>query len=170
MPEEINRIVTDHLADLLFVTEESGIKNLRQEGVDDNKIHFVGNTMIDSLLAFKDQARLSPVLSTLGLRVGNNASEQGDIGRYALLTLHRPSNVDERASFLKILEGLNELASLCPIIFPVHPRTQKKIAEFGFDRFFSYRQEAGETQSRCQMRQKDASAWLTRLATSTFSA
>ncbi len=144
MPEEINRIVTDHLADMLFVTEESGIRNLRHEGVEDQKIHFVGNTMIDSLLAFRDQARLSPVLSTLGLRAGNGASQTGnDVVRYALLTLHRPSNVDERESFLNILEGLNELASFCPIIFPVHPRTRKKIADFGFDGFFSFRQNGG---------------------------
>jgi UDP-N-acetylglucosamine 2-epimerase (non-hydrolysing) len=137
MPEEINRIVTDHLADLLFVTEESGIRNLRQEGVEDHKIHFVGNTMIDSLLAFRDQARQSPILSALGLRTGDGMSEVGSgVAPYALLTLHRPSNVDERESFLKILEGLNELASLCPIIFPVHPRTRKKIADFGFEDFF----------------------------------
>ena len=107
MPEEINRIVTDHLADLLFVTEESGIRNLRQEGIADHKIHFVGNTMIDSLLAFKDKARLSPILDTLGLRAGNGSPESGNgVARYALLTLHRPSNVDQRESFLNILEGL----------------------------------------------------------------
>ncbi len=142
MPEEINRIVTDHLADLLFVTEESGIKNLRKEGVEDHKIHFVGNTMIDSLLAFRDQARLSPVLSMLGLRSGNGSPKQdNDVARYALLTLHRPSNVDERESFLNILEGLKELVSFCPVIFPAHPRTRKKIADFGFDDFFNYRQD-----------------------------
>jgi len=137
MPEEINRIVTDHLADLLFVTEESGLKNLREEGIPDRKIHFVGNTMIDSLFAFKDKARQSPILGGLGLRAENGHIELGNgVAPYALLTLHRPSNVDQRESFLSILEGLEELASSCPIIFPAHPRTQKKIADFGFERFF----------------------------------
>jgi len=139
MPEEINRIVTDHLADLLFVTEESGIKNLRQEGIADHKIHFVGNTMIDSLVAFRDKAGLSPILDTLGLRAGKGSSGlKNDVARYALLTLHRPSNVDQRESFLSILEGLQDLTSLCPVIFPAHPRTQKKIADFGFEDFFHH--------------------------------
>jgi UDP-N-acetylglucosamine 2-epimerase (non-hydrolysing) len=138
MPEEINRIVTDHLADLLFVTEESGIKNLRQEGVPQEKIHFVGNTMIDSLLAFRHKASESPVLDALGLRNGATGHWQGNgVAQYALLTLHRPSNVDQRESFLNILEGLDDLAHACPIIFPAHPRTKKKIAEFGLEQFFS---------------------------------
>ncbi|MGB7267864.1 MAG: UDP-N-acetylglucosamine 2-epimerase (non-hydrolyzing) [Terracidiphilus sp.] len=143
MPEEINRIVTDHVADLLFVTEESGVRNLHREGIADHRIHFVGNTMIDSLLAFKDQARLSPILSALGLRSGDGLPESGDgVAPYALLTLHRPSNVDERESFQNILEGLNELASNCPIVFPVHPRTRKKIADFGFEDFFIHQNGA----------------------------
>jgi UDP-N-acetylglucosamine 2-epimerase (non-hydrolysing) len=138
MPEEINRIVTDQLADLLFVTEGSGLQNLRQEGIPDRKVYFVGNTMIDSLLAFKHKADLSPILDTLGL--SGNGSRHGSANgaaRYALLTLHRPSNVDQRETFLNILEGLEELSSLCPVIFPAHPRTQKRIAEFGLERFFS---------------------------------
>ncbi|MFZ0977939.1 MAG: UDP-N-acetylglucosamine 2-epimerase (non-hydrolyzing) [Candidatus Acidiferrales bacterium] len=138
MPEEINRILTDHLADLLFVTEQSGLGNLRQEGIPDRKIHFVGNTMIDSLLAFKHKADQSPILGNLGLGGGNGSRHGSTNGaaRYALLTLHRPSNVDQRESFLNILEGLEDLANACPIIFPAHPRTQKRIAEFGFERFF----------------------------------
>ncbi len=138
MPEEINRTLTDHLADLLFVTEQSGLGNLRQEGIPDRKIHFVGNTMIDSLLAFKHKADQSPILDNLGLRGGNSSRHGSTNGaaRYALLTLHRPSNVDQRESFLNILEGLEDLANACPIIFPAHPRTQKRIAEFGFERFF----------------------------------
>jgi UDP-N-acetylglucosamine 2-epimerase (non-hydrolysing) len=138
MPEEINRILTDHLADLLFVTEESGLRNLREEGVSDGKVHFVGNTMIDSLLAFKDRADRSPILDILGLRAGDyrNCSMKG-AAHYALLTLHRPSNVDQRVVFLNILEGLEELSNSCPVIFPAHPRTRKKIAEFGLERFFS---------------------------------
>ena len=137
MPEEINRILTDHVADLLFVTEESGLRNLREEGISSEKIHFVGNTMIDSLLAFKHKAEQSSILNKLGLRGSGspNGSANG-AARYALLTLHRPSNVDQRETFLNILEGLAGLSSLCPLIFPAHPRTQKRIAEFGLDRFF----------------------------------
>jgi UDP-N-acetylglucosamine 2-epimerase (non-hydrolysing) len=137
MPEEINRILTDHVADLLFVTEESGLRNLREEGISSEKVHFVGNTMIDSLLAFKHKAEQSSILDKLGLQAGSsqNGSTNGT-ARYALLTLHRPSNVDQHATLLNILEGLAELSSLCPLIFPAHPRTQKRITEFGLDRFF----------------------------------
>lgn len=137
MPEEINRILTDHVADFLFVTEESGLRNLREEGISSEKIHFVGNTMIDSLLAFQHKAEQSSILDKLGLR-GNSSPNGSTNGaaRYALLTLHRPSNVDQRETLLNILEGLTELSALCPLIFPAHPRTQKRIAEFGFDRFF----------------------------------
>ena len=133
MPEEINRIVTDHLSDMLFITEESGIENLRREGIAEEKIHFVGNTMIDSLLAYKDQADKSPALDTLGLR-----DASGLVRQFALLTLHRPSNVDERATFQSILEGLKELASSCPIMFAAHPRTRKRITEFGLERYFHF--------------------------------
>src|SRR5271157_398296 len=128
MPEEINRILTDHVADLLFVTEESGLRNLREEGISSEKIHFVGNTMIDSLLAFKHKAEQSLILDKLGLRTvsSQNGSTNG-VARYALLTLHRPSNVDQRETLLNILEGLTELSSLCPLVFPAHPRTQKRI-------------------------------------------
>jgi UDP-N-acetylglucosamine 2-epimerase (non-hydrolysing) len=138
MPEEINRILTDHVADLLFVTEESGLQNLREEGIPDEKIHFVGNTMIDSLLAFKGKADSSTILDRLGLRGrdSNHGSTSSTVP-YALLTLHRPSNVDQRGTFQNVLEGLEELSNSCPVIFPAHPRTQKKIAEFGLERFFS---------------------------------
>lgn len=136
MPEEINRVLTDHLSDLLFVTEESGIRNLRSEGISSEKIHFVGNTMIDSLLALKDKAEISNILDELGLR--RQTQKKGAdkaISRYALLTLHRPSNVDNRDVFLNILEGLKDLAADCPVIFPVHPRTQQRIREFSFECF-----------------------------------
>ena len=129
MPEEINRVLTDHVSDLLFVTEASGLENLRREGIPPGRIHLAGNTMIDSLLAFKDQAEASKVLETLGLRV---RTEDGvdTIRRYALMTLHRPANVDNRAALLHIAEGIEELASVCPIVFPVHPRTRRRIEEF----------------------------------------
>jgi UDP-N-acetylglucosamine 2-epimerase (non-hydrolysing) len=132
MPEEINRVITDHLSDLLFVTEDSGRENLCREGIKPEQIHFVGNTMIDSLLASEEKAEKSAVLDQFGLRGGAN----GSVRRYALLTLHRPSNVDDRETFLSILEGLDELAASCPILFSAHPRTRKRIAEFGLERFF----------------------------------
>ncbi len=137
MPEEVNRVITDHLSDLLFVTEQSGIDNLQNEGIPSERIHFVGNTMIDSLLTFKDQADRSLVLHKLGL--GNPAAvaeSANSIEPYALLTLHRPSNVDHQETFLSILEGLSDLAKICPIIFSAHPRTRKRILEFGLGRFF----------------------------------
>jgi len=137
MPEEVNRILTDHSSDLLFVTERSGLDNLRNEGVPPNKIHFVGNTMIDSLLAFQERAEKSDILDKLGLRQDQGADHPRDsIVRYALLTLHRPSNVDNRESLLTILEGMNELVRTCPVIFPAHPRTQKRVPEFGLEQLF----------------------------------
>lgn len=132
MPEEINRIVTDQLSDLLFVTEESGIRNLKNEGVPGEKIHFVGNTMIDSLLVSQRKADNSTIASTLGI----SRNGAGAMQKYALLTLHRPSNVDNRDTFLSILDGLTELAEAMPIFFSTHPRTRKRIAEFGLEPFF----------------------------------
>src|ERR1700731_214429 len=132
MPEEVNRILTDHVSDLFFVTEESGSQNLLNEGVPPDKIHFVGNTMIDSLVTFIEKADASTILEDLGLRaVVRKNDTTTPIGRYALLTLHRPSNVDDRDTFLNILEGLEELAADWPIVFVVHPRTQQRIKEFG---------------------------------------
>ncbi len=121
MPEEINRILTDQLSDLLFVTEESGVRNLRAEGVPEHKIHLVGNTMIDSLREYESCADRSAVLQRL------------EISRrsYALLTLHRPANVDEHDALVEILEGLSDLSTAMPVIFPAHPRTQAKIRELG---------------------------------------
>jgi UDP-N-acetylglucosamine 2-epimerase (non-hydrolysing) len=134
MPEEVNRILTDHVSDLLFVTEESGLQNLRNEGISADKIHFVGNTMIDSLLHFKEKAEASTILEKLALAREAGKNEEANSGpRYALLTLHRPSNVDHRDVFRNIIAGLEELATDCPIVFPVHPRTQQRIREFGFE-------------------------------------
>lgn len=137
MPEETNRILTDQLSDLLFVTEESGLRNLRQEGISNEKIHFVGNTMIDSLLALKDKVETSPILDKLGLRefAGNQRSTEG-ADHYVLMTLHRPSNVDDPERFRNILLGLDELSQSYPVIFPTHPRTRKKITQFALERFF----------------------------------
>ncbi|MBV9181812.1 MAG: UDP-N-acetylglucosamine 2-epimerase (non-hydrolyzing), partial [Acidobacteria bacterium] len=127
MPEEINRTLTDSVSDLLFVTEESAIDNLRREGIDPGRVHFVGNTMIDSLLAWEPRADRSSALTRYKLQPGG----------YALLTLHRGANVDERENFIEILEGLQELAELCPILFPLHPRTQRRIAQLALECYFT---------------------------------
>jgi UDP-N-acetylglucosamine 2-epimerase (non-hydrolysing) len=139
MPEEVNRVVTDHLSDLLFVTEESGLQNLSNEGITAEKVHFVGNTMIDSVLAYQQKAESSTILDRLGLRPAalENGTRIIDVADYALLTLHRPSNVDGRGPFLDVLEGLRELAGRIPIIFPAHPRTRKHADQFGFGDFFA---------------------------------
>ncbi len=138
MPEEVNRILTDHASDLLFVTEESGLQNLRNEGVSPDKVHFVSNTMIDSLLNFKEKAEKSTILERLALVCQARKSGGANTGtRYALLTLHRPSNVDNRDIFLNIISGLEELATDCPVVFPLHPRTQRRMREFGFEFSFS---------------------------------
>lgn len=121
MPEEINRVLTDAISKYLFVTEPSGEENLLREGIPKEKIYFVGNVMIDTLLANKARAHQSSILKTLDL------SPQG----YAVLTLHRPSNVDVRETFLRILKALEDIQTYLPIIFPVHPRTRKRIEEFG---------------------------------------
>ena len=118
MPEEINRIVTDAIADLLFVTEASAIANLEREGVDPARVHFVGNVMIDSLLSHRAAAAASDVVSRLGVLSGG----------YAVLTLHRPANVDDPSVLSGILEPLAGLAQTMPVIFPVHPRTRAALA------------------------------------------
>lgn len=138
MPEEINRILTDHISDFLFVTEDSGIANLRNEGISSDKIHFVGNTMIDTLLSFDKKADESTILKRLSLVTKKEPSAQESALPYALLTLHRPSNVDKIDNLLSILEALEELKSRLIVVFPVHPRTKKRIEEFGLsDRFTS---------------------------------
>jgi UDP-N-acetylglucosamine 2-epimerase (non-hydrolysing) len=126
MPEEINRKLTDAISDLLFVTEQSGVENLRREGVDAERIFLVGNVMIDSLCRHRKMAERSPILDRLDLRQSANGCRP-----YGILTLHRPSNVDDRAVLQNILNAVKKLASEFPIFFPVHPRTQKNIERFG---------------------------------------
>jgi len=124
MPEEINRILTDQLSDLLFITSPEAEENLKREGAT-GAIHFVGNPMIDSLERHLDRARSSTVLSTLGL----------EPQRYALVTLHRPSNVDDPATLAGILEALATVAASVPVVFPAHPRTVKMMQTHGLERF-----------------------------------
>ena len=114
MPEEINRVLTDQISDLLFTTEASAQDNLRREGVDASKVHFVGNVMIDTLLAHRDRARATSVHASLGLEASG----------YGLLTLHRPSNVDDPAGFDRLMSGIDIVARDVPIVFPMHPRTR----------------------------------------------
>jgi UDP-N-acetylglucosamine 2-epimerase (non-hydrolysing) len=137
MPEEINRIVTDHISDLLFVTEQSGIDHLSREGVPKERIRFVGNTMIDSLVRCEQQAERSKILDRLGLRNPGSEKPTGNgVAPYAVLTLHRPSNVDDPSAFRNILQGLRELAESWPVVFSVHPRTRKRIEQFALQQFF----------------------------------
>lgn len=117
MPEELNRIVTDHLSEFLFTTERSGRENLVQEGLPENKICFVGNVMVDTLLKHVEQARRLQSRRTFGL------SSRG----YGLLTLHRPSNVDHPHTFKEIMTAINELATDLPILFPCHVRTRERL-------------------------------------------
>ena len=119
MPEEINRLLTDQLADLLFTPSEDGNKNLEREGIPANKVHNVGNVMIDSLV------RLLPVAI--------NQKLNGLPRRYVLVTLHRPANVDDDHALKVILGYLLELNSELKVVFPVHPRTRRRIADFGID-------------------------------------
>jgi len=122
MPEEINRLLTDAISDLLLTTSEDADENLRQEGVERDKIKFVGNVMIDSLFYNLEKSRTSKARANLGLEAKD----------YAVLTLHRPSNVDEKDIFGGLLNALIAIAEKLPIIFPVHPRTRGNIEKFGF--------------------------------------
>lgn len=124
MPEEINRIITDRLSSLLFVTEKSGVDNLVREGTAPEKIHFVGNVMVDTLLKHRDLAeKNSRILEKLQL-------EQD---RFAVVTLHRPSNVDRVGVLKSILEAIQKLSEELKVVFPVHPRTRKKIRELNLE-------------------------------------
>ncbi len=121
MPEEINRLLTDHISDYLFTTSKYDDGNLKKEGIPDNKIYRVGNIMADSLLESRDIARKSDILSRLGLKERS----------YAVLTLHRPGNVDEKANLSRIMDTVMQIAHKVLVVFPAHPRTQKKLREFG---------------------------------------
>jgi UDP-N-acetylglucosamine 2-epimerase (non-hydrolysing) len=122
MPEEINRILTDSISDLLLTPSTDGDENLKAEGISPDKIRFVGNVMIDSLLGQLEIAKKSAVREDIGVKEKE----------YAVVTLHRPSNVDGRETFSGLLEALLSISKNIPVVFPAHPRTKAKIAEFGF--------------------------------------
>jgi UDP-N-acetylglucosamine 2-epimerase (non-hydrolysing) len=124
MPEEKNRYTTDHLSELMFVTEKSGLENLAKEKVDPKKVHFVGNVMVDTLRKHSELAeRNSRILETLKLKER----------QYAVVTLHRPSNVDNVNILKSILETIGKLAKELKVVFPLHPRTIEKIKEFNLE-------------------------------------
>jgi UDP-N-acetylglucosamine 2-epimerase (non-hydrolysing) len=120
MPEEINRILTDAISDLLFVTEQSGEDNLRNEGIATEKIHFVGNVMIDTLRQHLEKARQSTIKERLAIQ-----------GAYALVTLHRPSNVDSPETLQPLVQCLYEISRNIQLVFPLHPRTRNNMERFG---------------------------------------
>lgn len=121
MPEEINRVLTDAIADFLFATEASAVQNLLHEGVPKERIYLVGNVMIDTLFMNMHKISLSPILERLDVSPK----------RYAVVTLHRPSNVDEPGVLSGIVEALQELQNHIRIVFPVHPRTSSRLDQFG---------------------------------------
>ena len=139
MPEEINRIVTDSLSDFLFTTEESGNRNLKREGVAEDKIHLVGNTMIDSLVAcyqFIDQPASTEPFAAL------------ESAPYFLATIHRPSNVDEPAELLKVLDILESAARRAPLLFVSHPRTRERLQRLDrIDRLVDLNTNVGKFQA-----------------------
>lgn len=121
MPEELNRIATDALSDYAFVTEQSGVDNLLRENFRQDRLYLVGNTMIDSLHFALPKARQSSILRELGVQ----------LQEYALVTLHRPSNVDDETQLRLLVEMLMDTARSCAVVFPVHPRTKKNLERFG---------------------------------------
>lgn len=126
MPEEVNRIVTDSISDELFVTEQSGIDNLKAEGVARSKVHFVGHVMIDSLVHYIDKSENEGVLEDLNLKPG----------AYILSTLHRPSNVDTKESLENLIDILEGLSERSKVVLPLHPRTASNLKKFGLEQKF----------------------------------
>ena len=121
MPEEINRLVTDRLSSLLFTPSRDGDENLKREGRPAEAIHFVGNVMVDTLLRFRDKAAGSDVVERLGVVAGE----------YAVLTMHRPRNVDTRDAFAGLLGAFTEIAGRIPVVYPMHPRSRRTLGEVG---------------------------------------
>ncbi len=134
MPEEINRVLTDSISDFLFCTEQSGVDNLLKEGIAKEKIHLVGHVMIDTLLSNLEKAKKSTIIDQLRKK----GCLDGDA--FAMLTMHRPSNVDDPKTFSRILDALEVIQKELPILFPIHPRTRKNLNALGLqDRMDSLR-------------------------------
>jgi UDP-N-acetylglucosamine 2-epimerase (non-hydrolysing) len=124
MPEEINRVLVDQLSDYLFVTEQSAVQNLMRERIAEEKIHFVGNVLIDTLIKNREKATQYDLPTSMGLRKG----------AYVLVTLHRPSNVDTREDLEKGIEIIRKLGELTPVVFSVHPRTERNLERYGLEK------------------------------------
>ncbi len=120
MPEEFNRILTDEITDYFFITEQSGIDHLKKEGKSDGQLHFVGNTMIDTLVAFEDKIQQNNVLETYRLKKGN----------YVLMTMHRPATVDYKEGLEKLISIIGSITQHHSLVFPIHPRTMARLEEF----------------------------------------
>lgn len=135
MPEELNRLLTDSVANYLFVTEESGLNHLKNEGVPDEKVFFSGNVMIDSLVRYQEKAKNSTILTDLGLRPSDSGLSSSEFGlipsNYIVMTMHRPANVDTEKGLLSILELMELSAQKTKIVFPIHPRTRAHMDKFG---------------------------------------
>jgi UDP-N-acetylglucosamine 2-epimerase (non-hydrolysing) len=123
MPEELNRMIADHYAQHLFVHDPSGLENLKLEAIPCERVHFVGNVMIDTLRQIEPRAESSQILSSLGLQRGS----------YGLLTLHRPENVDDPTLFKELWNVMEDVSASVPLVFPVHPRTRAKLADIGMN-------------------------------------
>jgi UDP-N-acetylglucosamine 2-epimerase (non-hydrolysing) len=135
MPEELNRLLTDSVANYLFVTEESGLNHLKNEGVPDEKVFFSGNVMIDSLVRYQEKAKNSTILTDLGLQPSDSGQSSSEFGlipsNYIVMTMHRPANVDTEKGLLSILELMELSAQKTKIVFPIHPRTRAHMDKFG---------------------------------------
>jgi UDP-N-acetylglucosamine 2-epimerase (non-hydrolysing) len=134
MPEEINRILTDSVANYLFVTEQSGLDHLKREGVPDEKIFFTGNVMIDSLVRYQEKAKSSTILKELGLQA-SDLENSGDTSQtdFIVMTMHRPANVDTESGLRAILELIELSTAKTKVVFPIHPRTRSNMAKFGLE-------------------------------------
>jgi UDP-N-acetylglucosamine 2-epimerase (non-hydrolysing) len=133
MPEEINRVLTDAISDILFTSERSAEDNLRSEGVSKEKIFFVGNVMIDTLLKQKKKASESAVLLQLGLNGSGDKTQKTGPSDYAVVTLHRPGNVDSKKQLQEIMDAISVISREVPVVFPIHPRTKQRLIDFDLD-------------------------------------
>ncbi len=139
MPEEVNRVVADRVSDFLFAPSADAVDNLRAEGYRTDQIHLVGNVMVDTLLANRERAMNRPIMDELGLTVGG----------YALVTLHRPSNVDHGPTLRSLIASLEELSERIPVVFPVHPRTRQRLADHGIETTLRLLEPTGYLDSIC---------------------
>ena len=137
MPEEINRILTDSVANYLFVTEQSGLDHLKREGVPDEKVFFTGNVMIDSLVRYQEKAKSSRILVELDLQTSDLENRRDTSGLhetdYIVMTMHRPANVDTETGLKAILELIELSTAKTKVVFPIHPRTRSNMAKFGLE-------------------------------------